>query len=127
IHVALGGPYHGKLILDPDGNRIECDQSNFLWHERDAAGNIIALNDEIEYRIGTYAPYVGAVPDTTHPGQVVPVWGTGEVVNLAAAAVDASNSLQQTVYKYNVHPESGKPDHLISGSQLNGGSDPVLE
>lgn len=34
VHLALGGPSHGKLILDPEGNRVECDQGSFLWHER---------------------------------------------------------------------------------------------
>lgn len=60
VHLKLGGPRPGRLILDPDGNRVECEQASFLWHERDAEGRIIALNEEFEYRLGTFAPLVGA-------------------------------------------------------------------
>ena len=124
VHLALGGPHHGTLILDPDGNRVQCDQGTFLWHERDAAGNIIALNEEFEYRLGTYAPYVGAIPDPGSPGNVKPVWGTAEILGLKLSTVDGSGVTQQVSLSYKVHPEPGKPDHFVSGSQALGGPDP---
>ena len=112
VHLALSGPKHGKLILDPDGNRVECDQASFLWHERDAQGNIIALNEELEYKLGTYAPFVGAVPDPQNPPSLKPVWGTGEVLGLVISTVDSGGVTTQLMKTYKVHPEPGKPDHF---------------
>ncbi|MEX0880892.1 MAG: hypothetical protein WD451_14325, partial [Thermoanaerobaculia bacterium] len=112
VHLSLAGPAHGKLILDPDGNRVECDQASFLWHERDGQGNIIALNEEVEYRLGRFAPYVGAVPDPANPGQLKPVWGTGEMLRLILSTVDQNGINQQLQQSIKVHPEPGKPDHF---------------
>jgi hypothetical protein len=113
VHLQLGGPFHGKLILDPDGNRVQCDQASFLWHERDANGNIIALNEEFEYQLGTFAPYVGTIPDSTNPSQLDPVWGTGEFLSLLIATVDNSGEVTvQANQGYDVHPQPGKPDHF---------------
>lgn len=78
VTMALGGTHSGTLILDPDGRRVECKQARFLWHERDAQGNLVALNEEFEYRMGTRSAYVGAIADPQNPGQVKPVWGTTE-------------------------------------------------
>src|SRR5262249_45351233 len=36
IHLALGGPYHRKLILAPHGYRIQCGEGTFLPHQRHA-------------------------------------------------------------------------------------------
>jgi hypothetical protein len=127
IHLGVTGPRHGTLILDPDGNRVECDQTSFLWHERDAQGSIIALNEELEYRLGTYAPYVGAVPDPGNPGQVKPVWGTGENLGLVLSTVDGTGLSQQLSLNYKVHPEPGKPDHFVSNAGLAGNPDPTLQ
>ena len=70
----LGGTNHGKLILDPTGSRVECDDATFVWHERDAQGNPIALNEIVGYRLGTLAVYAGAIPDPNNAGHVLPVW-----------------------------------------------------
>jgi hypothetical protein len=74
VQLAVGGPHHGTLILDPDGARTECPDASFLWHERDAQGNLIALNEEFEYRMGTWSRYVGVEPDPNNPPQVRAVW-----------------------------------------------------
>lgn len=36
VQMAVGGPRHGTLNLDPDGSALECTQVAFLWHDRDA-------------------------------------------------------------------------------------------
>jgi hypothetical protein len=112
VNLALAGPSHGTLILDPDGNRIQCSTASFLWHERDAQGNIVALNEELEYQLGTYAPYVGAIPDTQNPSVLKPVWGTAEVLGLVISTVDSTGSNLRQPYSYKVKPEPGKPDHF---------------
>ncbi len=86
VQLAMGGPRHGEVILDPDGNRVACDRAAFIWHERDSQGTLTAANEEFEIGMGTYAAYVGVAPDPVTPGQVVPVWGTAELLNLAAQA-----------------------------------------
>jgi hypothetical protein len=60
IGLAVGGPRHGQVILDPEGNRIVCDRATFLWHEYDQNGNVTTLNEVFEYRLGTLTTYVGA-------------------------------------------------------------------
>jgi hypothetical protein len=112
VNLSLSGPSHGTLILDPDGNRVQCSTASFLWHERDAQGNIIALNEEFEYKLGTYAPYVGAVPDIQNPLVLKPVWGTAEVLGLVVSTVDATGANLRQSYTYKVHPEPAKPDHF---------------
>ncbi len=127
VHLSVAGPFHGKLILDPDGNRVECDQASFLWHERDAQGNIIALNEEFEYRLGTFAPYVGAIPDPQNPPNLEPVWGTGEALGLVISTVDGLGETTHLSRTFGVHLEPGKPDHFVSNSKLHGGPvDPVF-
>jgi hypothetical protein len=53
------------------------------------------LNEELEYKLGTYAPYVGAIPDPQNPGQLKPVWGTGEVLTLQLSTVDTSGIVEK--------------------------------
>ena len=112
VHLTLSGPAHGTLILDPDGNRIQCSQASFLWHERNAQNQIIALNEEFEYTLGTYAPYVGAVPDPLNLNQLKPVWGTGEVLGMTVATVNSGGVTTQLTQTFKVRPEPGRPDHL---------------
>ena len=116
VQLAVGGPRHGTLILDPDGSALECTQVAFLWHDRDAQGNLIAANEEFGYRMGTYAAYVGVTADPGHPGQVVPVWGTAEALGLSAQAKVQINDqwADPFLMTYGVHPEPGKPDHFAS-------------
>jgi hypothetical protein len=105
----------GTIILDPDGARLECPNASFIWHERDAQGNIVALNEEIGYRYGTYAAYVGATPDPDNPGHVKPVWGPTEAITLTLFTVDPNGDPSPaTVFNatYDIHPEPSKPDHL---------------
>jgi hypothetical protein len=126
VSLAVGGPQHGTLILDPDGTRLECVQASFVWHERDAQGNLIAANDEFEYRLGTLAVYAGAVPDQAHPGQVLPVWGETESVRVTINTVDGSgNASPLTMFdsEYPVLPEPGKPNQLLSQFDLMGKPD----
>ena len=114
VQLALGGPQHGQVILDPDLNRIACNRAVFIWHDRDDQGNLIAANEEFEIGMGTLSSYVGAAPDPVTPGQVVPVWGTAELLNLAAQAkvqIDGAWA-DPLLMGYGVHPEPGKPDHF---------------
>ncbi len=65
--------------------------------------------------MGTSAAYAGVAPDPVTPGQVVPVWGTAEILNLSAQAkvqIDGAWA-DPLLMSYNVHPEPGKPDHLF--------------
>jgi len=126
VSLTVGGPAHGTLILDPDAARLECSQAAFIWHEQDAQGNIIALNEEFEYRLGTLAVYAGAIPDPVHQGQVLPVWGVTEDLQVTISTVDGSGSatpLTTFAADFDVHPEPGKPTHFLSPSELNGGAD----
>jgi trimeric autotransporter adhesin len=128
VHMKLGGPNHGKLILDPTGSRVECDEATFVWHERDAQGALIALNEVVGYRLGTSAVYVGVVADPLNPGNLKPVWGTGEFLSIETYSIDSSGLVKGSYGGYGVHPEPGKPDHFVSGSAFPGGPiDPVRE
>jgi hypothetical protein len=129
VSLSVGGSQHGTLIVDPDGNKVECKQASFLWHERDAQGNVIAPNEEFEYRLGTFANYVGETPDPAHPGQVLPVWGTTEGLVVTISTVDGSGSptpLTMFTREFPVHPEPGKPHHFLSAFEVNGGTDDHL-
>jgi RHS repeat-associated protein len=115
VRFGVGGPRPGKLILDPDGNRIECDTGSFIWHERDAQGNLVAPNEEVEYRLGTYALFRGAIPDAPSPFGLKPLWGVGELLSFEIGTVDASGaetSDTTSSFQFDVHPEPGKPDHF---------------
>jgi len=116
VQLAVGGPRHGTLILNPDGSQVVCDQAAFLWHE-----SVGLPNDQFAYTMGTYAAYVGVEPDPNNPGQVRPVWGTAEALNLAAQAkalVDGQPA-DPLLMTYGVHPEPGKPDHFACWEGLN--------
>jgi hypothetical protein len=101
------------LILDPDGNRIACDRAAFIWHDQDPQGNLIA-DDQFEIGMGTLSGYVGVQPDPSNPGQVIPVWGTAEALNLSAQAkvqIDGKWA-DPFIMGYGVHPEPWAPDHF---------------
>jgi hypothetical protein len=115
VQLAMGGPRHGQVILDPDGTRIACNVAAFIWHDRDDQGNLIAANEQFEIGMGTLSSYVGVAPDPVTPGQVVPVWGTAELLNLSAQAkvqIDGAWA-DPFLMAYGVHPEPGKPDHFL--------------
>ncbi|HQP88629.1 MAG TPA: carboxypeptidase regulatory-like domain-containing protein, partial [Thermoanaerobaculia bacterium] len=115
VQMAVGGPKAGKLILDPDGARIECTSVSFLWHDRDAQGKPAEKNEIVEYRLGEYAPLVGFKPDEQAPGTVEPVWGVAEQLKIALSAPDESGSetWERTLdVSYPVRPQPGKPDHF---------------
>jgi hypothetical protein len=123
VSLAVGGPKHGTLIIDPGGSNLECSVASFIWHERDAQGNLIAPNEEFEYRLGTLSNYAGAVPDPAHPGQVLPVWGATEGLNVTISTVDGSgNATPLTTFDaaFPVRPEPGRPQQLVSPQELNG-------
>jgi hypothetical protein len=115
ILLELGGSPDGKLILSPG---VECRLATFMWHERDAQGNLIAPNEEFDYQLGTRALYAGAAPDPVDPRQVKPVWGTPEVLTVMADPSDALPNELPWVKAVSVHPEPGRPDHLacVDGS-----------
>lgn len=104
----------GTLILDPDGARTPCQSASFLWHERDAQGQIIALNEEFEYQLTKRSVFVGVKPDPENPGEVLPVWGTTEFLNASFGTFDAEDGTltNQFLARYGAHPEPGTPHHL---------------
>jgi hypothetical protein len=114
VHLSLAGIAPGKIILDPDGARIECQKATFLWHERNAQGQIIALNDEFEYRLGIYAAFVGIEPETQNPGGVLPVWGIPEFLSVFFGTFDSTDGTFTNQYSavHGVHPEPGAAHHF---------------
>lgn len=72
VDLNLGGPAHGALLLD--GGQTTCNRLTRLWHQRTAEGALIP-DPEISYRLGTWARYVGVVPEQGQPGGVKPVRG----------------------------------------------------
>lgn len=110
----VGGTPSGTLILDPDGARTPCQSASFLWHERDAQGQIIALNEEFEYQLTKRSVFVGVKPDPENPGEVLPVWGTTEFLSASFGTFDAQDGTltNQFSANYSVHPEPGTPDHF---------------
>jgi RHS repeat-associated protein len=120
VQMTVGGPKAGKLILDPDGARIECTSVSFLWHDQDAQGNVTDPNEIVEYQLGEYSRIDGFTADGQTPGAVKPVWGTTEELRIVLSAPDASGTetwegmLDQT---FPVRPEPGKPDHFACFDQ----------
>jgi hypothetical protein len=88
--------------------------ASFLWHERDAQGNVIALNEEFEYELTTRSAFVGVKPDPQNPGAVLPVWGTSEFLSVFFGTFDDQTGAPTNQFsaKYGVHPESGSPNHF---------------
>ncbi len=120
VQMAVGGPKAGKIILDPDGSRIECSSVSFLWHDQDAQGHVTDPNEEFEYHLGEYAELAGFEANAQVPGAVKAVWGDAEVLDIVLSAPDASGAetwdriLDVT---YPVRPEPGKPDHFACFDQ----------
>lgn len=110
----VGGTPSGTLILDPEGARIPCQSASFLWHERNAEGQIIALNEEFEYQLTKRSVFVGVKPDPENPGEVLPVWGTTESLNAFFGTFDAEDGTLTNQFSayYGVHPEPGSPHHF---------------
>lgn len=104
VSVSIGGGAAGQVILDPDGTRVECPSATFVWHERDASGAIVALNEVIGYRLGTYADFVGL--DLS----LDPVWNATELFKVKTFTPGQE---EPTLQVFGVHPEPGKPDQLI--------------
>ena len=115
VTLSLGGSHPGRLILDPDGARVECTEAGLLWNDRDAGGSP-SPNEEFEYRLGTLATYVGVVRDPDHRGQVKAAWGEVELLRLQVVVVEPDGSLlpaMQLVVEYPVRPEAGEPEAPI--------------
>jgi len=127
VHLSVGGPRHGTLILDPDGSPIRCDQATFLWHERDAYGNIIAPNEKFEYQLGTFSSIAGFVADPANPGKAKPVWSLGEMLNVAYSVIDPSGTVTLTAFEFPVQPEPGKPDHFVGNATSHDPTGNVIE
>jgi len=127
VHLSVGGPRHGTLILDPDGSRIRCDQATFLWHERDSNGNIIAFNEEFQYQLGTFSSIAGFVADPANPGKAKPVWSLGETLNVGYGVIDASGTVTLTTFEFPVQPEPGKPDHFVGNATSHDPTGNVIE
>ena len=104
VSLSVGGRAAGQLILDPDGSRIECPTATFIWHERDANGVIVALNEIVGYRLGTYSDFVGL------DRSLKPVWNWTELFQVKTFTPGQE---QPSVQVFGVHPEPGKPDRVF--------------
>jgi RHS repeat-associated protein len=104
VELALGGPRHGTLILDPDGVGVSCDAASFLWHE---SGN---SNEQFDYKLGTLALLAGVKKDST--GADKPVWDEAEVLAMRISTVDSGGIETQWENDWATHPEPGRPDHF---------------
>jgi RHS repeat-associated protein len=123
VALAVGGPRHGQVILDPEGTRITCDKATFLWHEYDQNGNVTQNNEVFEYTLGTLSTYVGAEPDPNNPGHVRPVWGEAESLTVGVATFDQNGVTLQSARDIPVHLRPAKPDHFKTYWELIGQSD----
>jgi hypothetical protein len=113
IHLAVGGSRHGTLIISGANGTVECDTASFIWHQRDAQGTLINLNDQLGYRLGTLAWIAGFVADASKPGGIAPVWTSAETLRITALGIESGGSQDQlTEQTIAVRPEAAKPDHL---------------
>ncbi len=106
VRLVLSGSKMGTLILDPDGARTQCETASFIWHEQNAQGQVISLNEEFEYTLGTFAAVVGVTPNP-----IQPVWGTTEGLSLSIGTLD-NNPAASFSAGYPVEPEAGPPVSL---------------
>lgn len=104
VSVYVGGWASGQIILDPEGARIECPSATFVWHERDVNGAIVALNEVVGYRLGTYSDFVGL--DLS----LRPVWKWTELFEVKTFTPGQEEPSLQV---FGVHPEPGKPDQIL--------------
>ncbi|HYN40716.1 MAG TPA: DUF6531 domain-containing protein, partial [Thermoanaerobaculia bacterium] len=104
VSVFVGGWASGQIILDPEGSRIECPSATFVWHERDANGVIVALNEVVGYRLGTYSDFVGL--DLS----LKPVWNWTELFEVKTFTPGQE---EPSLQAFGVHPVPGKPDQIL--------------
>jgi hypothetical protein len=113
IHLAVDGSRHGTLIISGANGTSECNTASFVWHEQDVQGNLINLNDQLGYRLGTLAWIAGFVADPAKPGGIAPVWTSAETLRITALGIESGGSQDQlTEQTIAVRPEAAKPDHL---------------
>ncbi|MBK9375016.1 MAG: hypothetical protein IPN03_15145 [Holophagales bacterium] len=113
LRLSVAGPISrtGMLILDPNGARRQCKTAFLVWHDRDAQGTVIE-NDLIEYRLGTLSVLPGVEPDPDHPGQVKPVWGVAELLDVTAEVVTTDSTVISRK-AFPLRPLPGKPLELV--------------
>jgi RHS repeat-associated protein len=104
VELAVGGPRHGQVIVDPDGAALPCDQASFLWHE---SGN---SNEQFGYKLGTLALFAGLTQGSS--GSMEPYWDVAEGLDMRVSTVDAAGLETQWEDGWGTHPEPGKPDHF---------------
>ena len=80
------------LIVGPASAPKECKEAWVVWHARDAQGTLIR-NDLIDYRLGTLSLLPGVEPDPDHPGQVKPVWGVAELLDVTAEVITTDSTV----------------------------------
>lgn len=104
VHVRPVGIRPGSITLNATGTPVTCTDASFVWHDRDANGNLIA-NDEFDYKLGTDALFLGL------DGNGNPIWGTPEFLEIFFGG-PGSALTDYFEEDYPVHPVSGAPDHL---------------
>ena len=113
LRLTVAGPASrtGMLIVGPASAPKECKEAWVVWHARDAQGTLIR-NDLIDYRLGTLSLLPGVEPDPDHPGQVKPVWGVAELLDVTAEVITTDSTvISQKAFA--VRPLPGKPQKLV--------------
>ena len=105
VELAVGGPRHGSLILDPDGAMVTCSEASFLWHETGGTSN-----EQFDYELGTLSLYAGLTKDSA--GAYKPVWDEAETLGMRISTIDTGGTQIQWENSWAAHPEPGKPDHF---------------
>ena len=112
VQLAVGGPRHGSLILDPDGAMVTCSEASFLWHQNGGTSNEL-----FDYQLGTLSLFAGVTQDDT--GAYKPVWDEAEALGMQVSTIDSGGAEIQWANEWAVSPEPGKPDHFAC-YQLDG-------
>lgn len=119
IKMRVAGSNAGKLALGEDDPT--CSSLDFLWHERNAEGAIVANNDIVSYKLGKKSGIAGVKPDPSTPGAVMPVWGATEYVDVFLGAIDSENGLvDQLSVMHSVKPQAGRPVNMKQNPRISG-------
>jgi RHS repeat-associated protein len=105
VELAVGGPRHGSLILDPDGAQVTCSEASFVWHDVGPGPN-----DQFAYKLGTLSLFGGVAEDES--GTYRPVWDEAETLGTQVSTIDSAGDELQFENSWAARPDPGKPDHF---------------
>ena len=87
LRLSVGGTRSGRLIVGAVGAQEWCKEAFVVWHDLDAQGQPIAKPVVFQYTLGTLSLLPGVEPDPDHPGQVKPVWGAAEALDITTEVI----------------------------------------